>query len=223
MIGGDLSLRQGSFLLQFLHYYHDKIIFETLQHCLILLYSLPFAVILGVGTGFAVADRPVARTVVLILSSAIMTVPGLALFGIMVVILSPLQMGIGVAPAVVAITLYSLLPVVRNTTTALNSVDPSVIMAARAMGMTGRQILFRIKAPLSLPTIMAGIRNAIVMGVGVAAFGFMVAAGGLGYFIFSGIARSNVQMVLTGAILISALGIGLNYLFLWLEKRMSHD
>ncbi|MBU41984.1 MAG: choline ABC transporter permease [Spirochaetaceae bacterium] len=206
--------------MEFLNYYHDKIVLETVQHCLILVYSLPFALIIGVGAGFLVADRPLARSIVLILSSAIMTVPGLALFGIMVVVLAPLQMGIGVAPAVVAITLYSLLPVVRNTTTALNSVDPSVITAARSMGMTGTQILFRIKAPLSMPTIMAGIRNAIVMGVGVAAFGFMVAAGGLGYFIFSGIARSNVQMVLTGAILISVLGVGLNYLFLSFEKRM---
>lgn len=209
--------------MEFIYYYHDKIIFETLQHCLILLYSLPFALLLGVGTGFLVADRPLARSVVLICSSAIMTIPGLALFGIMVVVLAPFKMGIGVAPAVVAITLYSLLPVVRNTTTALNSVDPSVIQAARAMGMTRGQILLRIKAPLSLPTIMAGIRNAIVMGVGVAAFGFMVAAGGLGYFIFSGIARSNLQMVLTGALLISFLGVGLNYLFLYLEKRMSRN
>ena len=209
--------------MEYLHYYQDKIVFETLQHCLILLYSLPFALILGVGTGFLVADRPFLRSAVLVISSAIMTVPGLALFGIMVVVLAPLQMGIGVAPAVVAITLYSLLPVVRNTTTALNSVDPSVIMAARSMGMTSRQILFRIKAPLSIATIMAGGRNAIVMGVGVAAFGFMVAAGGLGYFIFSGIARSNLQMVLTGAVLISVLGVGLNYLFLYLEKRIQPD
>ncbi|MCB1168361.1 MAG: ABC transporter permease [Leptospiraceae bacterium] len=210
--------------MQFLYYYHDKIILETLQHCLILLYSLPFAIVLGVGTGFLVADRAVPRSIVLWVSSVIMTIPGLALFGIMVVFLAPVHMGIGVAPAVVAITLYSLLPVVRNTTTALNSVEPSVIMAARAMGMTSLQILFRIKAPLSLPTIMAGIRNAIVMGVGVAAFGFMVAAGGLGYFIFSGIGRSNWQMVLTGAVLISALGVGLNYIFLILERRLSgHD
>ena len=129
--------------MEYLHYYQDKIVFETLQHCLILLYSLPFALILGVGTGFLVADRPFLRSAVLVISSAIMTVPGLALFGIMVVVLAPLQMGIGVAPAVVAITLYSVLPVVRNTTTALNSVDPSVIMAARSMGMTSRQILFR--------------------------------------------------------------------------------
>lgn len=210
--------------MQFLYYYHDKIILETLQHCLILLYSLPFAIVLGVGTGFLVADRAVPRSIVLWVSSVIMTIPGLALFGIMVVFLAPVHMGIGVAPAVVAITLYSLLPVVRNTTTALNSVEPSVIMAARAMGMTSLQILFRIKAPLSLPTIMAGIRNAIVMGVGVAAFGFMVAAGGLGYFIFSGIGRSNWQMVLTGAVLISGLGVGLNYIFLILERRLSgHD
>jgi osmoprotectant transport system permease protein len=207
--------------MQFLEYYHDKILLETLQHCLILLYSLPFSVLVGVGIGFLVSERPLLRSVMLILSSIIMTIPGLALFGIMVVLLSPLQMGIGVAPAVVAIALYSLLPVIRNTSTALNSVDPASIMAARAMGMTGRQILFRIKAPLSLPTIMAGIRNAVVMGVGVAAFGFMVAAGGLGYFIFSGIARSNLQLVLTGALLISILGIGLNYLFLYLERKVS--
>ena len=146
-----------------------------------------------------------------------MTIPSLALFGIMVVILAPLKLGIGITPAVVAIILYSLLPITRNTYIALSEVSPEIIEAAKGMGLTEKQILFRIKAPLSIPVILAGIRNAMVLGVSIATFAFLVAAGGLGYFIFSGINRSNLLMITSGALLVSLLGIGINYLLLKIE------
>jgi len=152
-----------------------------------------------------------------------MTIPSLALFGIMVVLLAPLRLGIGITPAILAIMIYSLLPIIRNTHTALNQVDPRMIEAAKGIGMTQVQILFKIKLPLSIPVIMAGVRNAVVLGISVATFASLVGAGGLGTFIFSGISRTNFYMILTGTILVAALGIGMNYLLMktedWLTPR----
>ena len=147
-----------------------------------------------------------------------MTIPSLALFGLMVVLLAPFKLGLGIVPAVIAITLYSMLPITRNTYIAINQVPKGMIEAARGMGMTNQQVLWRVKLPLSIPVIMAGVRNAIVLGVSVATFSSLVAAGGLGYFIFSGISRSNLRMVLVGAILVSILGIGVNYFLILLEE-----
>lgn len=167
--------------------------------------------------GFYISIRPLVARAVITIASIIMTIPSLALFGIMVVLLAPLKLGLGITPAVVAIILYSLLPITRNTCTALNEVNPEIIQAAKGMGLTGTQILFKIKAPLSIPVILAGIRNAMVLGVSIATFAFLVAAGGLGYFIFSGINRSNLLMVLAGALLVSLLGIGINSILLKIE------
>jgi len=146
-----------------------------------------------------------------------MTIPSLALFGIMVALLAPFKMGLGIVPAVSAITIYSLLPITRNTSLALNQVKPGIIEAARGIGMSKNQILWKIKIPLSIPVIMSGIRIAIVMGISVATYASLIAAGGLGYFIFAGIGRANFTMVSVGAILISALGIGMNYFLLKVE------
>lgn len=181
------------------------------------MYSLPISVIIGISLGFYISIRPQIEKAVITITSIIMTIPSLALFGIMVVILAPLKLGIGITPAVVAIILYSLLPITRNTYTALSEVSPEIIEAAKGMGLTEKQILFRIKAPLSIPIILAGIRNAMVLGVSIATFAFLVAAGGLGYFIFSGINRSNLLMITSGALLVSLLGIGINYLLLKIE------
>jgi len=150
-----------------------------------------------------------------------MTIPSLALFGIMVVLLAPFQLGLGLTPAVLAISLYSLLPITRNTYTALNQVSPGMIEAARGLGMAKRQILWKIRIPLSVSVIMAGVRNAVVLGVSVATFASLVGAGGLGYFIFSGISRSSLMMVLVGAALVSILGIVVNWLLLKLEDSLT--
>lgn len=150
-----------------------------------------------------------------------MTIPSLALFGVMVFIFAPFKLGLGIVPAVGAITIYSLLPITRNTYLALNQVKPSVIEAARGIGMSKQQILWKIQIPLSVPVIMSGIRTAIVMGVSVATYASLIAAGGLGYFIFAGIGRANLTMVLVGAILVSMLGIGINFLLLKVEDWLT--
>ena len=188
---------------------------------LIIVLSIPFSIIISVPIGFFISNKPRLAKVVLYAASILMTIPSLALFGIMVVLLAPINLGIGVTPAILAIMIYSLLPIVRNTYTALNQVNPRMIEAAKGIGMTQAQILFKIKLPLSIPVIMAGVRNAVVLGISVATFASLIGAGGLGYFIFSGIGRTNFMMILTGTILVSILGIGTNYLLMKTEDWLT--
>jgi osmoprotectant transport system permease protein len=204
--------------IEWLGYFQGKIIQELLRHIQIIAFSLPFALIISVPLGFYISPRPKLAQIVIYLSSVVMTIPSLALFGLMVVLLAPFNLGLGIVPAVIAITLYSMLPITRNTYIAINQVPEGMIEAARGMGMTKQQILWRVKLPLSIPVIMAGVRNAMVLGVSIATFASLVAAGGLGYFIFSGIGRSNIRMVLVGAILVSILGIGVNYFLMLVEE-----
>ena len=203
--------------MEFLGYYQGIILKELLRHLEIIAISIPISLIISIPLGFYISPRPKLAKFVIYISSILMTIPSLALFGLMVILLAPFKLGLGMVPAIIAIALYSLLPITRNTYIALNQVSPRMIEAAKGMGMTSKQILWKIKIPLSIPVIMAGVRNAIVLGVSVATFASLVAAGGLGYFIFAGIGRSNLRMVLVGALLISALGIGVNYFLLMIE------
>lgn len=202
---------------EFLGYYQGIILKELLRHLEIIAISIPISIIVSIPLGFYISPRPKLAKFVIYIASILMTIPSLALFGIMVILLAPFKLGLGMVPAIIAIALYSILPITRNTYIALNQVSPRMIEAAKGMGMTSKQILWKIKVPLSVPIIMAGIRNAIVLGVSVATFASLVAAGGLGYFIFAGIGRSNLRMVLVGAILVSILGISVNYFLLMVE------
>ena len=202
---------------EFLGYYQGIILKELLRHLEIIAISIPISIIVSIPLGFYISPRPKLAKFVIYIASILMTIPSLALFGIMVILLAPFKLGLGMVPAIIAIALYSLLPITRNTYIALNQVSPRMIEAAKGMGMTSKQILWKIKIPLSIPIIMAGVRNAIVLGISVATFASLVAAGGLGYFIFAGIGRSNLRMVLVGAILVSILGIGVNCFLLMVE------
>ncbi|MBU1427339.1 ABC transporter permease [bacterium] len=202
---------------EFLGYYQGIILKELLRHLEIIAISIPISIIVSIPLGFYISPRPKLAKFVIYIASILMTIPSLALFGIMVILLAPFKLGLGIVPAIIAIALYSILPITRNTYIALNQVSQRMIEAAKGMGMTNKQILWKIKIPLSIPIIMAGIRNAIVLGVSVATFASLVAAGGLGYFIFAGIGRSNLRMVLVGAVLVSILGISVNYFLLMVE------
>ncbi len=190
---------------------------ELVRHLLIVFISIPCSIIFSVPIGIYISTRPRLARYVIYIAGILMTIPSLALFGLMVVILAPFNAGIGMVPAIIAITMYSLLPITRNTYTAINNVPYGVIDAAKGMGLSKKQILWKVKLPLSVPVIMAGVRTSVVLGVSVATFASLVGAGGLGYFIFSGISRANLAMVSAGAILVSILGIAVNYLFMWLE------
>ena len=199
----------------------DRIFFELLRHLQIIGIALPIAIAIGVPIGIAISNHKKTANVVIYLASVLMTIPSLALFGFMVALLAPFNAGIGVPPAVIAVVVYSLLPLIRNTLVAIREVDPATVEAATGMGMTKTQMLFKIRLPLAVPIIMAGLRNAAVMGVSVTTIAYLIGARGLGYFIFSGLSRSRLIMVLVGAILVGALGIGTNYGLLKLEELLT--
>src|SRR6056297_3894207 len=199
----------------------ERIFFELLRHLQIIGIALPIAIAIGVPIGIAISNHRKTANIVIYIASVLMTIPSLALFGFMVALLAPFNAGIGVPPAVIAVVVYSLLPLIRNTLVAIREVDPSTVEAATGMGMTKTQILFKIRLPLAVPIIMAGLRNAAVMGVSVTTIAYLIGARGLGYFIFSGLSRSRLIMVLVGAILVGALGIGTNYGLLKVEELLT--
>lgn len=167
--------------------------------------SLLLAAILGIPLGIHLARARFLAGPVLAVVSAIQTIPSVALLGFLIPFF-----GIGTKPAVVALFLYSLLPIVRNTYTGIEQVDAAAIEAARGMGMRDGQILLRVTIPQALPVLMAGIRTATVLCVGVATLAALIGAGGLGSFIFRGISMLNTKMVLAGAIPAGVLALSLD-------------
>jgi osmoprotectant transport system permease protein len=208
-------------MLRYLAANWDQILGEFGRHLSIVGVALPLAMAIGVPTGILISNNKKVARVVIYFASILMTVPSLALFGFMVILLAPFGAGIGAPPAVVALVIYSFLPITRNTLVAVRGVDPGMIRAAKGMGMTNWQILRRVRLPLAVPIIMAGIRNAAVLGVSITTIAYLVGARGLGYFIFSGLSRSRLDMVLIGAILVALLGIGTNYGLLRLEEALT--
>jgi osmoprotectant transport system permease protein len=155
---------------------------------------------------------------VIYFASIMMTIPSLALYGFLMGILSALSLpSIGFLPVVIALTLYGLLPIIRNTYTAIREVDPAMIEAGRGMGMSETQILTKIKLPLAVPVIMAGLRQAVVMNIGIAAIGAYIGAGGLGQPIFRGIANYRTDLIIVGAVFVSLLAIVIDALMGGLE------
>lgn len=198
----------------------DKIADWTLQHLYIILVANASAAILGVLIGIYISGKGRERIadMVIYFASIMMTVPSLALYGILMGILSALYLpSIGFLPVVIALTLYGLLPIIRNTYTAIREVDPAMIEAGRGMGMSEMQILIKVKLPLAVPVIMAGLRQAVVMNIGIAAIGSYIGAGGLGQPIFRGIANYRNDLILVGAIFVSLLAIVVDLLMGGLE------
>ncbi|WP_020601528.1 ABC transporter permease/substrate-binding protein [Spirosoma spitsbergense] len=184
----------------------DKLLEQTLTHIGLTFLSLLVALLIGVPLGILIARRQRLAGGVLGVAGVLQTVPSVALLGFLIPVL-----GIGIGPALVALFLYALLPIIRNTYVGITEVSPSVKEAARGLGMTPNQVLTRVEFPLALPVIFAGIRTATVINVGVATLAAYVAAGGLGEFIFSGIALSNVNMMLAGAIPAALLAVGFDF------------
>jgi osmoprotectant transport system permease protein len=174
----------------------------TVQHVELTVLALGFAVATGFPLGLWLSRRPWASGPVLGAVSVVQTIPSLALLGVLI----PLT-GIGRFPAVIALVLYALLPIVRNTVTGIASVDRAVREAAVGMGMNDRQVLTRVELPLALPVIFAGVRTATVVSVGVATLAALVGAGGLGVYIFRGISLANTALILGGAVPAAALAV----------------
>ena len=182
-------------LLTFWRANAGKLGHQTLQHVGLTVAALALAVAVGVPLGLWLTRHRRYQGLVLGAAGVLQTVPSIALLGFLIPLL-----GIGAGPAILALLLYSLLPIIRNTVTGVEGVAPAVVEAARGLGYTDGQLLRRVQLPLALPVLMAGIRTAAVINVGVATLAAYVAAGGLGEFIFEGISLNNPVMILAGAI-----------------------
>jgi osmoprotectant transport system permease protein len=206
---------------QYMLRYPDKLLGWTWQHIQIVLVANAIAAFVGILLGIWVSGkgRERAADAVIYAASILMTIPSLALFGILMAILYALGLtSIGFLPVVIALALYGLLPIVRNTYTALREVDPAMIEAGRGMGMSGTQLLLKVKMPLAVPVIMAGLRQAMVMNVGIAAIGSYLGAGGLGQPIFRGLGNYRKDLVVVGAITVSLLAIVIDLVIAGVEK-----
>jgi osmoprotectant transport system permease protein len=200
-------------LLEFMQQQADKLAVQTMQHIGLTFISLFFAVLVGLPLGILIARKRKLSGSVLGFAGVLQTIPSIALLGFMIPLL-----GIGPKPAIVALLLYALLPIIRNTYTGITGVDAAVKEAAVAMGMSKRQILFKVELPLAMPVILAGIRTATVINVGVATLASFIAAGGLGEFIFGGISLNNTNMILAGAIPAALLAIIFDFLLSLVQK-----
>lgn len=194
-------------LLDFMRQESGKLALQTLTHVGLTFISLLIAIAIGLPLGILIAHKRKLSGTVLGIAGVFQTIPSIALLGFLIPVL-----GIGAKPAIFALLLYALLPIIRNTYTGITGVDATIKEAARAMGMSYSQILFKVELPLAMPVILAGIRTATVINVGVATLASLIAAGGLGEFIFGGISLNNTNMILAGAIPAALLAIIFDFL-----------
>jgi osmoprotectant transport system permease protein len=206
-------------LFEFLQQNWSEIFALTREHLFLVLVSTVFAVLIGMPLGILLTRRKSLQTPVLGIANILQTVPSLALFGLLIPI--PFVGGIGAKTAIIALALYSFLPVIRNTVTGISGVDAKVKEAATAMGMTDWQILKMVELPLALPVILTGIRVAVVISVGVATIAAAVGAGGLGTYIFRGLRQNDNNLLLAGAIFSAVLALLADFVLGQIEKIYS--
>jgi osmoprotectant transport system permease protein len=190
----------------------------TLDHMALVVIAMVIAILIGVPLGMFIVQRPAPRAIALGIANIFQTIPSLALFGFLIPI--PFIGGIGKRTAIVALVLYALLPILRNTYVGISGVDPAVLEAAEAMGMTRAQILFRVRFPLALAVILAGIRTATIITIGVATIAAAIGAGGLGTFIFRGVALVSDSLILAGAIPAALLALLADFLLGLVERKL---
>ena len=206
-------------VLQFILQNRMEVLDLTTEHLWLVGASITLAVLIGIPLGVAITRWPVLSKPVLGGANIIQTVPSLALFGFLLP--APWIGARADRIAILALMLYALLPLIRNTYTGIKGVDPAVVEAGRGMGMTDRQLLWQVELPLALSVIIAGVRVATVLSIGLATIAAAIGAGGLGEFIFRGLAMVNNQVILAGAIPAAALAILADTSLGWLEKRLS--
>ncbi len=193
--------------IRFLMEHYQRVFYLSWEHIWIVGLSLIIATMIGVPLGILITKHEELAKRVLNGANVLMTIPSIALFGIMLPILAVVNLGLGKVPAVIALVLYSQLPIIRNTYTAIKNVPPAVVDAGRGMGMNKWDLLKEIEIPIAIPVILAGLRTAAVMNIGIAAIASYIGAGGLGVLIQQGINRVYPEMILSGAILVSILAI----------------
>ena len=205
-------------MVKFFVGHRSEVLELTAEHLWLVSVSMLLAVAVGVPLGILLTRSPALNKPILGFANIVQTVPSLALFGLL------LQVPFIGEPAerltIVALTLYALLPIIRNTYAGITGVDRAVVEAGRGMGMTDRQLLFQVELPLALSVIIAGVRVATVISVGVATIAAAIGAGGLGEYIFRGLAMVNNNLILAGAIPAAALALGADVLLGLVEKRL---
>ena len=206
-------------VFQFIVQNHAEVLELTLEHLWMVVASTLLAVLIGIPLGILITRKPGLNKPVLGVANIIQTVPSLALFGFLLPV--PWIGARSERLAILALTLYALLPLIRNTYAGINGVDRSVVEAGRGMGMTDRQLLFQVELPLALGVIIAGVRVATVISVGLATIAAAIGAGGLGEYIFRGISMVDNEVILAGAIPAAVLALLADVTLGWLEKRLS--
>lgn len=189
----------------------------TLEHTMLVGIAVGLAIICGVPLGILIVRYRWLSAPILGLATIVLTIPAIALFGFMIPLFSLVGQGIGYVPAIAAVFLYSLLPIVRNTHTALNNLPSGIHEAGVGIGMTFWQRLRWVEIPLTVPIIFAGIRTAVVMNIGIMAIAAVIGAGGLGLLLLQGISASDSRLLISGALFISLLAIILDWLLYGLQ------
>src|SRR5437870_4249386 len=208
-------------LIDFFIRNRSEVLHLTFEHLLLVLVATGAAAVVGIPVGIALTRRASLAKPVLAIANVLQTIPSLALFGFLIPLLG--RHGIGYAPAIIALFLYSLLPIIRNTFTGINGVDPAVREAARGMGMTDWQMLTEVELPLAMSVIIAGLRVATVIAIGTATIAAAIGAGGLGVYIFRGLrgGGSNNTLVLAGALPAALMALGADFALGWVERRLA--
>ena len=193
----------------------------TLQHLRLVGVAVSLAIVFGVPLGILITRHRWMATPLLGLATVVLTLPSIALFGLMIPVFSQFGAGIGPLPAITAVFLYSLLPIMRNTFLALDNIDSGIREAGIGIGITFWQRLRMVDLPLALPVILGGVRTAVVMNIGVMAIAAVIGAGGLGVLILHAISQSNMQKLVVGAVLISVLAIVADVLLQGLQRILT--
>jgi osmoprotectant transport system permease protein len=196
-----------------------EVIERTVEHIGLVGAAMAIALAVGLPLGVALVRRRALRRWTLGIANVVQTIPSLALFGFLIPV--PWIGGVGASTAIVALSLYALLPILRNTCTGIAGVDGAVLDAARGMGMSPRQVLWQVELPLAAPVVLAGIRVATVISIGVATIAAAIGAGGLGVFIFRGVAMVNNQVILAGAIPAALLAVLADVALGAIQKRVA--
>jgi osmoprotectant transport system permease protein len=205
-------------VFQFILQNRSEVLELTLEHLWLVGFSTLLAMLIGIPLGIVIAHRPHLNKPVLASANIIQTIPSLALFGFLLPV--PWLGERADRLAILALTLYALLPMIRNTYTGIRGVDSAVVEAGRGMGLTDRQLLFQVELPLALSMILSGVRVAVVISVGLATIAAAIGAGGLGEFIFRGLAMVDNRVILAGAIPAAVLALLADLSVGWLERRL---
>jgi len=210
-----------SLLDTFAHLDWAQVLQLTWQHIMLVGIAVSLAILVGVPLGILMTRFPAVAGPLQASATVLLTIPSIALFGLLLPFYSKFGQGLGPLPAITAVFLYSLLPILRNTYLALTNVEPGIREAARGIGMTFGQRLRMVELPIAVPVILAGVRTAVVMNIGVMTIAATIGAGGLGVLILTSISRSDMSMLLVGAVLVSLLAIFADLMLQALQRSLT--